>query len=142
MRKVRKITEEEENFRLETTERFGPRVGFVRRDYVEPEPVGTYIAMVFRVEGYTKDCDGSAMVTLAHVNRHGDDTGWRPNSLDLNPESEVVLDHPAELHELLEQTFLRIEGDLSDERMKELIAEWETNAKPWVIIGEAQEGKE
>lgn len=57
MRAVREVSAEEEKFR---TERIG---GFdvIRRDPVEPEPVGTIILVPMRVVGYDRDCDGSLM---------------------------------------------------------------------------------
>lgn len=95
MRPVREITAEEEAFRLE------PFVGddhfIVKRNPVEPEPVGTYVAMVFRVTGYDPDCDGSLMARLEHVNRHGEPTGWEPSHLGLYPDTDLVVDDPGEL---------------------------------------------
>ncbi len=46
----------------------------VRVDYVEPEPVGTIVLMPFRIVGYTKDYDGSALASLEPL-YYDDDTG-------------------------------------------------------------------
>ena len=101
LRPVPEITAVQENARYETLA-VGP--GFnammVRRDPVEPAPVGTYIVMVFRVTGYDPDCDGSLMARLAHVDRHGEESGWYPVHLGLYPDSDLVVDHPSELWEL------------------------------------------
>lgn len=103
MKKVREITVEEENFRLEPFFKVPGAIGsVVKRDPVEPVPVGTYVAMVFRVTGYDADCDGSLMARLAHIDRDGEETGWCPHSLGLYPDSEVVLDSPDELHRIAE----------------------------------------
>jgi hypothetical protein len=71
-------------------------------DFVEPVPVGTYVAMVFRLTGYDQDCDGSAMARLEAVNRHGEPTGWEPTNLGLYADTDVVLDGPGDLHGLIE----------------------------------------
>lgn len=95
---VPKITAEQENYRYEPLA-IGPGFNAVmgRRDPVEPVPVGTYIVKVFRVTGYDPDCDGSLMARLAHVDRHGQDTGWEPTHLGLYPDSNLVVEHPSEL---------------------------------------------
>ncbi len=62
MRKIRKISAEEENFRLESMGVPG-RI-FIKRDPVEPEPVGTIVLKPMRVVGYDQDCDGSLMARL------------------------------------------------------------------------------
>lgn len=72
----------------------------VKRDSVEPVPVGTYVAMVFRVTGYDPDCDGSLMARLEQVDRHGKTTGWEPTHLELYPDTDVVVDDPDELWRL------------------------------------------
>jgi hypothetical protein len=69
----------------------------VRRDPVEPEPVGTLIAQVFRITGYDQDCDGSLMARLEAVDFNGQPTGWEPTHLGLYPDTAVVLEDPAEL---------------------------------------------
>lgn len=89
------ITAEQENFRLEPV---GENVSVIRRDPVEPVPVGTYVAQVFRVTGYDPDCDGSLMARLEGVDQAGEATGLEHNFIGLNPDSFVVLDSPDELH--------------------------------------------
>jgi hypothetical protein len=100
MKPVREITAEEENFRAEPMLPGNPRFMVTRRDPVEPVPVGTYVAIVFKVTGYRPDCDGSLMATLAQVNRYGEESGWEENAVGLYPDSDVVLDDPGELHRL------------------------------------------
>lgn len=63
MRPANKITAESENFRLEG--------GFIKRDPVEPEPVGTIVLKVFRVTGYDSDCDGSLMARMENIDSQG-----------------------------------------------------------------------
>jgi hypothetical protein len=98
---VPEIPADRENARIEPLA-MGP--GFntvtVRRDPVEPVPVGTIIAFAFRVTGYDPDCDGSLMVRLEHIDFDGEPTGWDVNALGLYPSDAVVLDDPAELRRL------------------------------------------
>lgn len=95
---VPEITAEQENFRLEPLA-IGP--GFdarmVKRDPVEPVPVGTYVVKVFRVTGYDPDCDGSLMARLAAVDREGIESGWEPTHLGLYPDSCLIVEHPSQL---------------------------------------------
>ena len=63
MRAVREITAEMENFRIETL----GGLNVIKRDPVEPEPVGTIILMPMRVMGYDRDCDGSLMARLEMI---------------------------------------------------------------------------
>jgi hypothetical protein len=97
MRRVPDISSRE-NFRIVPIPGW-PGASNIRRDPIEPVPVGTYVAMAFRVIGYDPDCDGSLMARLAHVDEHGKDTGWDPHHLGLYPSTDVVLDSPAELFE-------------------------------------------
>lgn len=66
MRLIREITAEEENFRLEPWFDFpgGGGARIIRRDPVEPEPVGTLLLVPMRIVGYDPDCDGSLMARL------------------------------------------------------------------------------
>jgi len=89
MRPVREITANEENFRVEPIA--GTNAGMIRRDSVEPEPVGTLVLMAFRVTGYDKDCDGSLMARLEHIDRDGEPTGWEPTHLGLYPSTDLVV---------------------------------------------------
>lgn len=82
MRKVREITAEAENFRVERH--------VIKRDPVEPEPVGTIVLLAFRVVGYDPDCDGSLMARLVNIDEQGDTTGWRPNGIGLYPDTALV----------------------------------------------------
>jgi hypothetical protein len=63
MRKLKEITAEEENFRVEELKDV-PGISVLRRDSIEPEPVGTIVLMPFRIIGYDRDCDGSLMARL------------------------------------------------------------------------------
>lgn len=94
LRPMPEITREQENFRLESLD---GNFKVVRRDPVEPVPVGTYVVKVFRVTGYDKDCDGSLMARLAAVDSYGQTTGWAPTNLSLYPNNTLVVNHPSEL---------------------------------------------
>lgn len=100
MKPVPDITDRE-NARLEPLA-VGP--GFnamtVRRDPVEPVPVGTVVAFAFRVTGYDSDCDGSLMARLEKIDFDGTATGFEASHLGLRPDSAVVLDDPGELRRL------------------------------------------
>jgi hypothetical protein len=99
MRTVREITAEEENFRIEPMEGM-ERIGFIKRDPVEPEPAGTLIIMAFRIIGYDKDCDGSLMARLAQIDMVDlEETGWDVNNIGLYPQSDLVVTNE-ELKEL------------------------------------------
>jgi hypothetical protein len=78
----------------------GKRVVTLRRDFVEPVPVGSYVAMVFRVTGYSPDCDGSVLAEVENVTEDGEATGWSQNCLGLGSNSTVVVDGPGDLHVL------------------------------------------
>jgi hypothetical protein len=103
MRPVREITSKEENFRLEPMAADMPNFRFVRRDPVEPVPVGTVIAKLFRVTGYARDCDGSLMARIENIDKTGDATGWEATAIGLYPDSTLVLESPSELHDLSAQ---------------------------------------
>lgn len=64
MRKVREITAEEERFRLEDA---GDNMRVVRRDPVQPEPIGTLLLVPVRIVGYDPDCDGSLMARYEFI---------------------------------------------------------------------------
>lgn len=94
LRPVREIKAEEENFRLEPVPGLGR---ILKRDPVEPEPVGTYVVMCFRIDGYDPDCDGSLMARLSQVDMEGRTTGWSVDSIGLYPDTDLVVEHPANL---------------------------------------------
>jgi hypothetical protein len=98
IRRVPEITAGQENLRMEPVA--GLRAVTLRRDPVEPVPAGTCVAMVFRVTGYDRDCDGSLMARLECVSAGGESTGWEPTHLGLWPDSTWVLDSPDELDRL------------------------------------------
>lgn len=94
---ARRIEEEYDNFRV--VYKGGIRV--VRRDFVPPVPVGSYVVKVFRVTGYDPDCDGSAMARLEAVNFEGEPTGSIMGYLGLYPDTALVVDHPSEVTKLV-----------------------------------------
>lgn len=101
MQRVRQITSAEENHRFVP---FASGTGFnavtSKVDPVEPVPVGTVVAMVFRVTGYDPDCDGSLMARLEAITADGEATGWEPTQLGLYPGSTWELEDPGELDRL------------------------------------------
>lgn len=96
IRPAREITAEEENFRLEPL-CSGP--GFsaevIRRDPVEPEPVGTIVLLGFQVTGYDKDYDGSLMARLRNIDSTLNETGWSPKCIGLHPSCTLVASEEA-----------------------------------------------
>lgn len=99
MRPVREITAEEENFRLEQLP--GTIFQAIRRDSVEPEPVGTIILLPFRIVGYEPDCDGSLMVKMDKIDKDARITGGGIDRIGLSPKSALVVTEK-ELAELFE----------------------------------------
>lgn len=91
MRPVLKITAEDENFRTEPMFPGDDRFHVIRRDPVEPEPVGTIVLMAFRITGYDRDCDGSLMARFEHIDRHGEPTGWEPSNIGLYRDTDIVV---------------------------------------------------
>jgi hypothetical protein len=101
IRRVPEITAEQQNARLEPlAEVPGSRMMMFRKDPVEPVPVGTLVARIFRVTGYDQDCDGSLMARLESIGADGEATGWTPTHLGLYPDSAWVIDSPDELDRL------------------------------------------
>lgn len=94
---ARRIEEKDDNFRVVNN----GGIGVIRRDFVPPVPVGSCIVKVFRVTGYSRDCDGSAMARLANVDFQGQETGWVADSLGLYPDSTLVVDYPSEVVKLI-----------------------------------------
>jgi hypothetical protein len=90
MRPVRKITSEEENYRAEPMDARHPNIRFIKRDPIEPEPVGTIIVKAFRVTGYDQDADGSLMARLEAIDRYGEATGWEVDFIGLHPMTGLV----------------------------------------------------
>jgi hypothetical protein len=98
VRRVPEITAEQENRRTVPLAS-GPGFSMFtsRCDPVEPVPVGTYVAMVFRVTGYDPDCDGHLMARLENVDADGKPTGWEESAIGMYPDSTWVVDGPGEL---------------------------------------------
>lgn len=99
IRRVPDISDRE-NFRIEPVP--GSVLTTIRRDPVEPVPVGSYVAMVFKVTGYDQDCDGSLMARLVSVDADGEEGGWETDCHGLYPGSDWVLDGPGDLEALAE----------------------------------------
>lgn len=90
MRPAREITAEEENFRTEPMLGLS-MMGMIKRDPIEPEPIGTIVIKAFRITGYDQDCDGSLMARLEQIMRDGESTGWSPHHLGVSPLDTLVL---------------------------------------------------
>lgn len=97
LRPVPDVTDRENARVVPFVEGIGFHAMTVRRDPVEPVPVGTHVVLVFRVTGYDPDCDGSLMARLARVDKNGEETGWEPAQLTLSPDSALIVDDPATL---------------------------------------------
>jgi len=90
MRKIREITSEEENFRLEPMSQNASRI---KCDSVRPEPIGTILLIPHKITGYDRDCDGSLMARLRSVPLDDlDDTGWETTNIGLYPDTGIVID--------------------------------------------------
>jgi hypothetical protein len=97
---LRKITLPDDGFRVQGS----GDVGCVRRNFVPPVPVGAYVVVVFRVEGYGQDCDGGALPYLANVTVDGETTGWRVADIGIGYDDGVLtVDHPSDLLRLAEE---------------------------------------
>lgn len=93
IRKIKEITAKEENFRVEQK--------MVKRDSIEPVPVGTLIVEMFRIVGYDKDCDSSLMARLESIDTEGKATGWTANGIGLYPDSTWQIDSPTAIENLV-----------------------------------------
>ena len=94
MRRIREVTAEEENFRIEDAKMTiqGHKFGFVRRNPVEPEPSGTIILIPFRLTGYDPDCDGSLMARLEAIDLDElETTGAKLTHIGLYPPTGFVV---------------------------------------------------
>lgn len=94
MRPIREITAEEENFRIidanQTIE--GYRLGFIRRDSIEAEPIGTIVLLPFRITGYDPDCDRSLMARLEKIGLDDlEATGAELTNIGLYPSTGFVV---------------------------------------------------
>jgi hypothetical protein len=101
VRRIPEITAGQEDFRLVPVPGLGMTTA--RRDPVEPVPVGTLVARVFRVTGYDPDCDGSLMARVEAVDSAGEATGWETGRLGLRPGSWWIVDAPDELDRAAER---------------------------------------
>lgn len=90
---VRRLPEVDDGFRLEPT---GPFL-IVRRNFVPPVPVGSLVVRTFRVTGWGRDCDGSALATVEAVDRYGQASGWTQACVGLDSDSWWLVDHPDDL---------------------------------------------
>jgi hypothetical protein len=64
-------------------------------------PVGSYVAMVFRVTGYDPDCgetpETATMARLEQVDLDGETTGWETSCVGLYDTTDRVLSKPGDL---------------------------------------------
>lgn len=64
-------------------------------------PVGSYVAMVFRVTGYDPDCgetpETATMARLEQVDLDGETTGWETKQVGLYDTTDRVLSEPGDL---------------------------------------------
>lgn len=111
MRIIPEIPPEKENFRVEEVLRTNLQtVGVIRRNYVEPAPIGTIVAIPMMVVGYSRDCDGSALARLCLASRYGVPTDPEelaelnkyPHLSGMGIEGHVQLDSVDELTKLAE----------------------------------------
>jgi hypothetical protein len=105
MRPARAITAEEENFRTEPMFPDDPALAgmdVIKRDPVQPEPIGTIVLKAFRVIDYDRDCDGSLMARLENIESDGEATGWEVGQIGLYPSSTLVVDSVEELKALFD----------------------------------------
>lgn len=69
-------------------------------DQLKP-PVGSYVAMVFRVTGYDPDCgetpETATMARLEHVGLDGETSGWEVSQVGLYGTHDRVLNDPGDL---------------------------------------------
>ena len=89
MRPVREITEKEEGARVEPF--VGNNMVTIKRNFVKREPEGTIILLAFKVTGYDKDCDGSAMVRAEQIDSKGETTGWDIDHIGLYSHTALVV---------------------------------------------------
>ena len=88
MRPVREVSSEEENFRMQEV---GDGISMIKRDPVEPEPIGTLIMVPFRITGYHPDCDGSLLARLEAINKDAEATGFETNCHGLYSSCDLVI---------------------------------------------------
>ena len=74
-------------------------------DAKPPVPVGSYVAIVFRVDGYTRDCDGTYLAKLSNVSKWNgriEESGWSQTGIGIGGDSslDVLLENPEELKKL------------------------------------------
>lgn len=64
-------------------------------------PVGSYVAVVFRVDGYDADVgetsETATMARLTNVGFDGEETGWKANCIGLYNSCTVVVGNPNDL---------------------------------------------
>jgi len=102
MRFPREVTAKQEDFRVEELK--GTPAGTVRRGLVKPEPEGTFVLKPFRIAGYDRDCDGSALARLDAIDWEGRATGAEMKGIGLHPGNAFVISE-LELRNLAIQAF-------------------------------------
>lgn len=92
MRLIRTITETEDNFQVEPLP--GTQAGIVRHDFAKPEPEGTIVLLAFRITGYDRDCDGSAMARLEALYLSDgklEPSGWEEDGIGIGDDTGFVV---------------------------------------------------
>jgi len=89
MRPVREITAKEENFRTERL--YGTSYDVIKRDPIQPEPIGTIVLKAFRITGYDRDCDGEMLARMECIDNKLRETGWEVNCMGLYPRTTIVV---------------------------------------------------
>lgn len=91
MRLVRDVSKEE-NARIVPMPGFPYTWTTIKRDPIEPEPIGTIILMAFRITGYDPDCDGSLMARLDSIQLDDlQETGMSLKHIGLYPNTDIVI---------------------------------------------------
>ncbi len=113
------------------------RVPDVDRQHLFPVPVGTLVAMLFRVDGYDPDPGGWPLARVEHVDAIGADLGWGGTEIGVYPDTawrveesedlDTLADHEdsdtsvfAEVVGLLHQA--GFEGEAADSLGRQLLA--------------------
>lgn len=97
--RIVKDVDEKENFRLVPVK--GTNIVNPKREFIEPEPVGTIVLLPFRITGYERDCDGSAMAKLENIFVHDDKlctTGWNQSCVGIKGDLIVTDEEYLEMH--------------------------------------------
>jgi len=107
IKRIPEITSEEENFGIKPNTIENPdgrpiTLNTLRRDSIEPVPVGTVVAKLFRITGYDVDCDGSLMARLENIDCGGESTGWTQHHMGIYDDSTWVVDDADDIDKMAE----------------------------------------